>query len=213
MRNPKLKKMNQKIYLQRALTVNIKLMASLLYTLHKEFPAYFTRPKMREYIEAHADTVEMLRCGEDKELRQYKVAQMLKECEYIGYSTSEMILKRFRERDSANEQYYRDNKSLYEDNILLMLLTLHYDFKFGRKRMTQLVLKWGCIEYPDVIEWLADYVDAHLADTDLELYKAVDDLNKMRKKKEPAASLREELDAKRHLEALKAYQDDIMKGC
>jgi hypothetical protein len=60
-------------------------------------------------------------------------------------------------------------------------------------------------------KWFESYVDAHIAGTDAELYKAVDDLKRQKRRATPKVTVKEEFEARRHMEALRAYQERVMK--
>ena len=215
MKNPRIKKMLQKQYLQQALFINIEHMASLLYVLHANY-AKFTKKECQKFVNDHADTDELLDCNGDKLLREHKVNELLEDCKgYVNIDIASGIIDAFiaKTNDKQKLRYYKDNKELYTDNILIMLLTLHYDFGFGTKRMNVIIRAWKNLTTPPaaVMEWFETYVDAHVADTDSELYKAVDDLKRQKKKDAPKVTVKEEFEARRHMEALRAYQERVMK--
>lgn len=214
MKNPRIKKMLQKQYLQQALLINGEHIASLLYVLHANY-AMFTKKECQKFINDHADTVEMLDCNGDKLLREHKVNGLLEDCKgYVSVDIASEIIEAFitKTNDKQKLKYYKENKELYTDNILIMLLTLHYDFGFGTKRMNVIIRAWKNLTTPPaaIMEWFESYVDAHIADTDAELYKAVDDLKRQKKRAVPKVTVQEEFEARRKLEALRAYQERMM---
>lgn len=213
MKNPRFKQKAQETYLKYALRINIDHMASLLYVLHELYPKTFTKSNIQKYINDHADTVAALECGGDKLLKEHKIRQLCESCNYISRELADDITAKMKAKAPREKlRFFLDNGQLYADNILLMLLTLHYDFGFGEKRIMATVEAWTSCPKTDCIEWLDTYADAQIEDSDKVLRHGVKEVERQKRleRAAPKVTVREEFEARRKLEALRAYQERMM---
>lgn len=213
-KNPRLKNRGKAEALGRAFEINTEHIACLLYALHKLYPMNFYPKACRDYTEDYIATVKQFDCDNDGDVREYMIAQYLKDLPYLNISVAETIFARLKTRKMSRLDtaiYNEPNfAQLYAENILLLLIQLHYSNGFGEKRMRRVVAEWQPIDKP--LEWLAEFTGAELSDDNEDAYKWVENIDRYVKDRDkPVATVREQLDARRHLEALRAYQEEMMK--
>lgn len=209
-RNPRLRVKQQVEYAQRALELNIGHMGILLYTLNRYFPQRFSRPVCRDFFGEYTHTVEQF--GDDEEARDYMIEQQLKEMPWLSWEIAERLVRHFGERAETplDKAIYADNGflPLLSLNLIMMLIQLHSDYSFARVRMERLTDAMLTTDYPEPIAWL-ESIDIHLSADDDSAYELI---KKLDRKEKPVATVREQLDARRELEALRAYQNEMTGG-
>lgn len=209
LKNPRIKMRPQAEYAQRALELNIGHMGVMLYTLNRYFPQRFSRPVCRDFFGEYTNTVEQF--GDDEEARDYMIEQHLREMPWLSWETAERLVRRFGERTETqlDKAIYANNGflPLFSLNLIMMLIQLRNDFGFARIRMERLINAMMTADYPEPIAWL-DSIGISLAADDDSAYELI---RRLKRRDKPAATLREQLDARRELEALRAYQEDIRK--
>lgn len=209
-RNPRLKHRAQAEYAQRALELNIGHMGVMLYTLNRYFPQRFSRPVCRDFFGEYTNTVAQF--GDDEEARDYMIEQQLKEMPWLSWETAERLVRHFGERAETqlDKAIYANNGflPLFSLNLIMMLIQLRNDFGFARIRMERLINAMMTADCPDPIAWL-DSIGISLAADDDSAYELI---GRLKRKDKPTATLREQLDARRELEALRAYQEEVCKA-
>lgn len=209
LKNPRIKMRAQAEHAQRALELNIGHMGVLLYTLNRYFPQRFSRPVCRDFFGEYTNTVAQF--GDDEEARDYMIEQQLKEMPWLSWEVAERLVRHFGERavTPLDKAIYANNGflPLFSLNLIMMLIQLRNDFGFARIRMERLINAMMTADYPEPIAWL-DSIDIHLSADDDSAYELI---GQLKRRDKPAATLREQLDARRELEALRAYQEDIRK--
>ena len=210
LKNPRIKMRAQAEYAQRALELNIGHMGVMLYTLNRYFPQRFSRPVCRDFFGEYTNTVEQF--GDDEETRDYMIEQQLKEMPWLSWEVAERLVRHFGERavTPLDKAIYANNGflPLFSLNLIMMLIQLRNDFGFARIRMERLINAMMTADYPDPIAWL-DSIDIHLSADDDSAYELI---GRLKRRDKPAATLREQLDARRELEALRAYQEEVQKA-
>ena len=208
-KNPRLRVKQQVEYAQRAFEINMEHMAIMLYALNQNFPQVFSKPKCTAFFEEYGHTVAQF---EDEEERDYMIEQQLKEMPRLSWQTAENLVRHFAKRAEtkldkaiyANEGF----APLFALNIIMMLIQLHTDHGFGRVRMERLINAMMTVTLPRPLEWLAE-IDVHISPDDDSAYELI---KKLERKEKPVATVREQLDARRELEALRAYQNEMTGG-
>lgn len=212
LKNPRYKHRNEAEYLGRAMEINTEHIIYLLHTCMSLYPNMFYPKVCREFILDYMDTCKEFECDDDIEERNYKIEQYLKDMPYITKDTAGMIYARLRSRPmSAQDKNLYSNPTfagLFTENILLMLLQLHYSNGLGQSRLQNVVACWAAIDEPWT--WLKNFLKISIDHSNEDVYSFLSELDRAKKKKSKTTStLREQLDAKRELEALKAYQDEV----
>ena len=206
-RDPRL--INTVKHYEQACTINVVLIANLLDALHDLYRGSFGRTGMERYLNAFIDNVHWLEADDDSEVREHRMNAILAEMPYVTKENARDILRKVSLQLSAKACEVLAVPA-YEDglieNTVLMLSTLYDDFGFRRKRICDVMARWVEGGITDGDKWLAEHMDFRSDRRDI-----VDKLLKA-KKKAPRTTLREQIEARRGLEALKAYQDDV-RGC
>ena len=209
LKNPRIKVRAQAEYAQRALELSIGHMGVLLYTLNRYFPQRFSRPVCRDFFGEYTNTVEQF--GDDEEARDYMIEQHLRGMPWLSWEVAERLVRHFGERAETqlDKAIYANDGflPLFSLNLIMMLIQLRNDFGFARIRMERLINAMMTADYPEPVAWL-DSIDIHLSADDDSAYELI---GRLKRKDKPTATLREQLDARRELEALRAYQEDIRK--
>lgn len=205
-RNPRLKHRAQAEYAGRALELNMEHMAVMLYALNRFFPQVFPKPKCTAFFEEYGRTVAQF---EDEEERDYMIDQQLKAAPWLSWETAEALVRHFAKRAETRLDraiYANDGFTpLFALNIIMMLIQLHCDHSFGRVRTERLINAMMTVTLPRPLEWLAE-IDVHISPDDDSAYELI---KKLDRKEKPVATVREQLDARRELAALRAYQEDL----
>lgn len=204
MKNPRLKYRKPVEYASRAMELNLSHMGIMLYCLRTIAPSDFSAEKCRAFVGEYADTVNEY---DDEEERDYMIERELKRSPWLSWDIAHKLIDRFAKRAEtpldkaiyANEGF----KPLFALNLLMMFIQLRVDHQFGRIRMKRLYEAMMMMDYPEPIKWL-EGINVMMSPNDDSAYELV---QKMHKTDKPIATLREQLDARRQLEALKAYQE------
>ena len=204
LKNPRLKYRKPVEYASRAMELTLAHMGIMLYCLRTIAPSEFSAEKCREFVGEYSNTVNEY---DDEEERDYMIEKELKRSPWISWDMAHKLIDHFSERAEtpldkaiyANEGF----KPLFALNLLMMLIQLRVDHQFGRIRMNRLYESMLCMDYPEPIKWL-ESINVMMSPNDNSAYELV---QKLHKKDKPTATLREQLDARRQLEALKRYQE------
>lgn len=210
-RNPKL--LSAAACYEQACNINIVLLANLLDTLHELYRGSFGRTGMERYINAFIDTVHWLEADDDSEVREYRLSAVLAEMPYVTREKARDILRKVSLQATAKDRevlMIPEYEAGLIENTILMLATLYDDFGFRRKRICDVMARWADGTITDGDAWLAERLDFK-TDPESDRRDIIDKLLRA-KKKAPRTTLREQMQARRELEALKAYQDDV-RGC
>ena len=215
-RNPKVKNKLKADILGRMMKLNAEHLGLLLHTLHELYPADWYPKRIREFIGNFQDTVMYFNSGNDDDLMKARIAKSLEDVPYLSYervgSAYRTLIGRAHthiDRTIYHEKNFADN---YIENMLLMLLTLHYDHGYGAKRIGAVLRAWPSDRYADPFGWLDEYADAQFADSKDDSYETLDYVESLIKERRRGVkvSLQEEMEARHKLEALRAYQERTM---
>lgn len=195
---------------EKACDINIVLIANLLDTLHELYPGAFGRTGMERFLSRFIDNVHWLEADNDSELREYRMKSILTDIPYITKPLAEeIVLKVSSQLNAKLKDVLRspEFKGGLVENVILMLATLHDDYGFARKRINDVAKRWkdGYIAEGD--KWLKEHIDFR-TDRESDRRDIIEKLKKS-KKKAPRTTAREELDVRKELAALKAYQEDM----
>lgn len=212
-KNPKYKNRAKADILGRVMFLNAEHLALLLHTLRKIYPYEWYPAKIRQYIRDFSDTVSTFECGNDSERKQALINKHIKDAPYINYarlSEAYRVLISRAETELDNTIYHEHNNAeMFIENMLLMLMTLHYDYGYGPKRIGKVIDAWATDRLWDPLAWLDKVADAQLLDTAETRYEAYEYVEKLARdrKRGVQVSAKEEAEARRQLEAMRAYQE------
>lgn len=207
-KNPRLKNRGIAMCAERALEMNFEHIGILLRTLHKYFRPFSYR-LAKEFVGEYTETVKEF--DEDPDVTDYMINSYLEDMPYLTWERARHLIRRFAERAETplDKKIFADEGfiNIFAQNLLLMLIQLHCGYGFGAKRMTALL---ELLEDPDLsapVEWLKKAGVELVGNTEC----AYELIAKIERKDKPISTAREQLDARRQLEALKAYQSEVMK--
>lgn len=212
LKNPRYKNRKRAAVLARVMEINTEHIAYLLSALKELYPKSFYPKACKEFIEDYMDTVKEFDCDNDTELKDHKIKQYLEGVPYISMDLARDVLSYIisthqdlttLERKIYGEPCFADS---FAENILLLLIQLHYSNGFGADRINAVVAAWHPI--PEPFKWLENNADITFEGDDMDVWnylKEIDDGEKIKKKR--LSTAREQLDARRQLAALKRYQE------
>lgn len=209
-RNPKL--LRAVDFYEQACNINLTVIANLLWALHELYPKRFDRNGMEHFLINFMDSVRYLEADDDVDVQEYRKAAILEAMPYVTPADAASLLRRLASLDEKNSAVMQSEFHVegLVSNTLLLLMTLHADYGFGERRIGRVMDKWcgGTIENGE--EWLAANLDfEHDRAKDR---RAIEDKLLAANVRKTRSTVREQLDARRELEALKAYQDGVKNG-
>ena len=206
-KNPRLKNRGIAMCAERALEINFEHIGILLRTLHTCFS--FSYKRAREFVAEYTETVGEF--DEDPDVTDYRINSYLEDMPYLTWDKARHLIRRFGERAKTllDAKIFADKGfvNIFAQNLLLMLIQLHCGYGFGKKRMTELIETLEHTDLDGAAEWLKKAGIELVGNTEC----AYELIAKIERKDKPISTAREQLDARRQLEALKAYQSEVMK--
>ena len=212
-KNPKYRNKKKADILSRVMTINVEHMALLMHALYSVNNRIWYPKIIREFICNYQDTVKMFECDNDSERKDALIQKHLRGISYLSYERVWSIYHKLSERAQTEQdrQIYREHDfaKLYVENMLLMLMTLHYDYGYGPKRIGKIIDAWATDRLWDPLAWLDKVADAQLLDTAETRYEAYEYVEKLARdrKRGVQVSAKEEATARRKLEEMRAYQE------
>lgn len=204
-KNPRLKKRGIAMCAERALEINFEHIGILLRTLHTCFS--FSYKRAREFVAEYTETVGEF--DEDPDVTDYTINSYLEDMPYLTWDKARHLIRRFGERAKTllDAKIFADKGfvNIFAQNLLLMLIQLHCGYGFGKKRMTELIETLEHTDLDGAAEWLKKAGIELVGNTEC----AYELIAKIERKDKPISTAREQLDARRQLEALKAYQSEV----
>lgn len=205
-KNPRLKNRGIAMCAERALEMNFEHIGILLRTLHTCFLP-FSYKRAREFVAEYTETVREF--DEDPDVTDYMINSCLKDMPYLTWDKARHLIRRFGERAKTllDAKIFADKGfvNIFAQNLLLMLIQLHCGYGFGKKRMTELIETLEHTDLDGAAEWLKKAGIELVGNTEC----AYELIAKIERKDKPISTAREQLDARRQLEALKAYQSEV----
>lgn len=213
-KNPRMKKRVRETadLFEAACDINIVNLANLLNALNRGFPKIFGTAGMKRFVSNFIDSVKAVDCDDDSEIRDHAFAEMMEDTPYINWNLSSELLKELVLKSPANKCIVMQAPEFYKalnENVALMLLTLHYDHGFGKDRIQRTIQLWRDSDVGDAVPWLEKAIGYEHDEEDDR--RSIEDILLTPKKKE-RITVREQLDARRGLEALRAYQEEVKNG-
>lgn len=204
-KNPRLKNRGVAMCAERALEINFEHIGILLRTLHTCFS--FSCKRAREFVAEYTETVGEF--DEDPDVTDYMINSYLEDMPYLTWDKARHLIRRFGERAKTllDAKIFADKGfvNIFAQNLLLMLIQLHCGYGFGKKRMTELIETLEHTDLDGAAEWLKKAGIELVGNTEC----AYELIAKIERKDKPISTAREQLDARRQLEALKAYQSEV----
>lgn len=204
-KNPRLKNRETAMFAERALEINFEHIGILLRTLHTCFS--FSYKRAREFVAEYTETVGEF--DEDPDVTDYRINSYLEDMPYLTWDKAQHLIRRFGERAKTllDAKIFADKGfvNIFAQNLLLMLIQLHCGYGFGKKRMTELIETLEHTDLDGAAEWLKKAGIELVGNTEC----AYELIAKIERKDKPVSTAREQLDARRQLEALKAYQSEV----
>lgn len=197
--------------LERCCEINMTVIANLLNALNELYPKRFGKSGMEQFLIHHLDSVEYLEADKDVEVQDYRESAMLVEMPYVVRKDVEGIVRKIAALDAGNRKVMESGFYVEKlvSNAVLLLMTLHADYGFSEIRILRVMERWRNGAIANGEEWLARRVEFERDRA--KDRRAIEDIL-LEQAKKPRTTVREQLDARRELEALKAYQDGVKNG-
>lgn len=214
-RNPKYKNRAKADILGRVMTINAEHMALLMHAVNGINYRVWYPKRIRKFICNYQDTVKMFECDNDNERKDAMIRKYLNGVGYLNYERVWSAYHRLAERavTERDRQIYREHDfaKLYVENMMLMLITLHYDHGMGCKRMREIISAWESDRTEDPLRWLSSYAGAELLDDEQDRYETLEYIDRIAREKRRGVqvSVKEEMTARRQFEEMKAYQERV----
>lgn len=199
MTNKKIKNFHKnKIYMDVAME-SYKMMSIVLLELRRLFPHDFYTKKCSEWIEKYTETVQEYNEYDEAGCFDFKMDTECKKHRISDNICADIVIRHL-------HRFSPQNTVILASNLKLMLLETAVDFGFGRQRLDRLIDGLMNCRYYDPTKQLYEETGIEVT-SDLNDF----DIDKIKPKK-TKVSYEEGMEAKRHLTALKAYQDHIRGG-
>ena len=207
-KNPRLKNREIAKCAERALEINFEHIGILMRELHSHFTP-FSYKRIREFVADYTETVAEF--DEDPDVTEYMINSYLKDMPYLTWDKARHLIRCFgkRAKTPLDVRIFADEGfvNIFAQNILLLLIQLHSEYGFGKKRMTELIDMLESAELDDPMTWLKG-AGVELVENRNSAYELIE---RIERKDKPISTAREQLDARKQLAALKAYQSEVMK--
>ena len=192
-----------------AVNVNFTIIANLLNVLHEDYPQMFGKTGLNRFIDNFIETTNFVGKGDDAELSDYRFSNYMREAPYVTWKLADRVLDELAKLAKASDRLVLDipgYRQAIRENVMILFMALHYDYGFGRVRTERTVAHWLNSRITEPEKWLAKHADFN--------YDPADDRREIEnrllaRKHKDKPTLREQLDARRQLEALKAYQSEV----
>ncbi|MBO5449780.1 MAG: hypothetical protein J5994_10725 [Ruminococcus sp.] len=207
MTNQKFKGASKNIAAHLVINANAEMLAILILVLNKHYPKQLYPKRVLEYINSHGETVKEMDEFTDDGIFDYK-SDKLGERYNISDDVCKSIIKyQIVSKYKRTDPVVANNLIVLYKNLKFMLITLCSEFGFGAERTRQVIgyLRSEKFENP------LGLVKARF-DIDLSVPIEAVDYRKFKPKKQRKATYSEGVQAQRNMAALKAYQDEILKG-
>lgn len=211
-RNPRYKARAEVDLLEALAIVNGKHLCRLLYVILSDSRYGWHKAKGKEFLNKLVENAEYIESEGDQEVRAYRLESMLKDVSYIDYRRAESVLscqEGFEKGENKFIYIDRSCRKLLVENIILMLLTLHYDFGFHEKRILRIMTEWSKCGKADCMEWVEKRLKVNIKESPRsELYEKLEASTP----KKQRTTLQEQKQMKAQLEAFRAWTADNTEG-
>lgn len=210
-RAPKL--MQTADYYEQACNINVMLISNFLSALEELYPKQFGKTGKERFLSNFMDSVKWLEADGDSDVREQRISEIFDDMPYATDEVALGVLRTLGTLTTAEDRrVFRRPEYVggLIENIVLMLATLKEDYGFGEKRIGKVIEKWLTGQIKDGSEWLVEHV-GYVSDAEKERKAIIDNLLAAKEKHGERVSAREQMEIRRELQALKAYQDEVMK--
>ena len=198
-------------YYEQACNINVMLIANFLSALNELYPKQFGKTGKEHFLANFMDSVKWLEAGGDSDIREHRISEIFDDMPYVTDKIAMGILKTLSRLASPSDRRVFCRPEYVGgliENTVLMLATLKEDYGFGEKRIGKVVEKWLAGQINDGSEWLSANV-GYESDSEKERKAMIDNLLAEKEKRKDTISVREQIEIRRQLEALKAYQSEV----
>lgn len=207
-RNPRYKARAEVDLLKALAIVNGKHLCRLLYVILSDSRYGWHKANGKEFLNKLVENAEYIESEGDQEVRAYRLESMLKDVSYIDYRRAESVLscqEGFEKGENKFIYIDRSCRKLLVENIILMLLTLHFDFGFHEKRILRIMTEWSKCGKTDCMEWVEKRLKVNIKESPRsELYEKLEATTPKKKR----TTLQEQKQAKAGLEAFRRWTED-----
>lgn len=200
-------------YYEQACNINVMLIANFLSALEELYPKKFDKTGKESFLTNFMDSVKWLEAGGDSDVREQRISEIFDDMPYATDKVALGVLRTLSRLATAEDRrVFRRPEYVggLIENIVLMLATLKEDYGFGKKRIGKVIEKWLTGQIKDGNVWLSEHV-GYESDAEKERKAIIDNLLAEKGKRGERVSVREQIEIRRELQALKAYQDEVMK--
>lgn len=198
-------------YYEQACNINVMLVANFLSALAELYPKQFDKTGKEHFLSNFMDSVKWLEAGGDSDVREQRISEIFDDMPYVTDKVALGVLKTLsRLATPADRRVFSRPEYVggLIENIVLMLATLKEDYGFGEKRIRKVIEKWLTGRIKDGNVWLSEHV-GYESNAEEERKAIIDSLLEEKDKRKDVVSVREQLEIRRELQALKAYQDEV----
>lgn len=165
-KNPHLKHRTLIRFFDVLMGINAKHLCRLIYLLANDPKAGFYKKRGKAFLDKYIEYIEYIDGDNDKEVRRYRLNELLRDVPYITYSRADNILvcqEAF--ADDSEKPFYIEKltRSDLIDSIILALLVLHYEFGFGEIRIARYCTLWSQCGYAPAVEWAEKWLGEKIA--------------------------------------------------
>lgn len=207
MTNPKFKSASKNIAAHLIINANAEMLAVLILVLNRHYPKQLYPKRVLEYINLHGETVKEMDEFTDNGIFDYKSDKLGERYNISDDVCKSIIRYQIISKYKKTNPIVANNLIVLYKNLKFMLITLCSEFGFGAERTRQI------IEYL-LLETFEDPLELVKSKFNIDLSVPIEavDYRKFEPKKQRKVTYSEGVQAQRNMAALKAYQDDILKG-
>ena len=216
MKNPRMKHKREAEKLTELFRLNLVHMGVMLRCSNAIFPGLFSLEKCAAFVGEYTETAAEFDCEDDDDLRDRRIEELIEDVPYITHAKIRELLTHFavQARGISAEIYSGPYFfEMLEENLLLMFMQAHYGYGVGEKRFAAICDGMLATSAAGAIEWLEDVIGEKVQYSPGDIYDTLKMLADHRKRERKSqATLKEQYQARRELEALKKYQEEICRG-
>jgi hypothetical protein len=204
--NPRIKYLRENKLTQKIFNANNEMFAIVFITLYRIFPKEFYSKTINELAEKQKEYAGAMDRYVDDGIYDYKSEQLGK-----SYGIDANICKAIVEKQICSK--YKDERELYTanfralcENLKFLLINLAAEFGIGKQRMSRLCDELLTVEITEPVKEVKERFG-------IDMYVEIEDIDfrKFMTKKEKAPSYSDCQRGRQGLQALKAYQDTILR--
>lgn len=214
--NPRMRHRDKALKLEELFRLNLVHMGMLLRVCNELMPVLFSRERCAAFVGEYTETAAEYDCGDDEDLRDRRIDELIEDTPYITRDKCRKMLMSAAAKSDIGAREIYGGKYFFEmlvENLLLMLMQAHYSFTLGEKRFERVYSAMLEADPRGAFEWLEKVVGTEIESDPEEIYGTLEMLANHRKRERKAqATAKEQYQARRDLEALKKYQDEVTRS-